>query len=108
MVIISSTSSFSSLSEFTFLNGTIFDNLDYLTSNIMLPLGGLFITIFAGWVMCENSSADELDPGAGLLYRIWLFLSRWVAPIAVVLVFLSATGVLNVARAWSHSGRPTA
>jgi NSS family neurotransmitter:Na+ symporter len=87
--------SFSSLSEFRFLNGTIFDNLDYLTSNIMLPLGGLFITIFAGWVMCENSSADELDPNAGLFYQSWLFLSRWVAPIAVVLVFLSAIGVIG-------------
>jgi NSS family neurotransmitter:Na+ symporter len=86
--------SFSDLSEFKFMQGTIFDNLDYLTSNIMLPLGGLFITIFAGWVMCENSSADELDPEAGVLYRAWLFLSRWVAPIAVVLVFLSATGAL--------------
>jgi NSS family neurotransmitter:Na+ symporter len=87
--------SFSDLSEFKFMQGTVFDNLDYLTSNIMLPLGGLFITIFAGWVMCENSSADELDAGVGVLYRAWLFLSRWVAPIAVVLVFLSATGVLK-------------
>jgi NSS family neurotransmitter:Na+ symporter len=87
--------SFSGLSEFRFLKGTIFDNLDYLASNILLPLGGLFITIFAGWVMCENSSADELDPKAGFLYRSWLFLSRWVAPIAVVLVFLNATGLLD-------------
>ena len=87
--------SFSNLSGFKFWNGTIFDNLDYLTSNIMLPLGGFFITIFAGWVMCENSSADELDPGAGLVYRIWRLLSRWVAPVAVVLVFLNATGALK-------------
>jgi NSS family neurotransmitter:Na+ symporter len=87
--------SFSNWSEFTFLNGTIFDNLDYLTSNIMLPLGGFFITIFVGWVMCENSSADELDPDAGFFYRIWLLLARWVAPIAVALVFLSATGALK-------------
>jgi NSS family neurotransmitter:Na+ symporter len=87
--------SFSDWSTFTFLKGTIFDNLDYLASNILLPLGGLFITIFTGWVMCENSSADELDPGAGLLYRVWLLLSRWVAPVAVVLVFLNATGALK-------------
>ena len=87
--------SFSNLSDFTFLKGTIFDNLDYLTSNIMLPLGGFLITIFAGWVMCQNSSADELDSEAGLLYRTWRLLSRWVAPVAVVLVFLSAIGVIG-------------
>ena len=57
--------SFSTLQELTFLKGTFFDNFDYLASNIMLPLGGLLITIFAGWVMCGNSSSDELDPAAG-------------------------------------------
>jgi NSS family neurotransmitter:Na+ symporter len=84
--------SFSGLADFKFLQGTLFDNLDYLTSNIMLPLGGLFLTIFAGWVMCQNSSADELG-GAGTTYRVWLFLARYVAPVAVVLVFLNAVGV---------------
>jgi NSS family neurotransmitter:Na+ symporter len=84
--------SFSGLADFKFLQGTFFDNFDYLTSNIMLPLGGLFITIFAGWVMCQNSSADELG-GAGTTYRVWLFLARYVAPVAVVLVFLNAVGV---------------
>jgi NSS family neurotransmitter:Na+ symporter len=82
--------SFGELSEFKFLAGTIFDNLDYLTSNIMLPLGGLCLTIFAGWVMCQNSSADELDPEVGTVYRVWRLLARFVAPVAVVLVFLHA------------------
>ena len=53
--------SFNELADFTFLRGTIFDNVDFLTSNMLLPLGGLFITVFAGWVMCANSSSDELD-----------------------------------------------
>ena len=42
--------SFNLLSDVTFLAGTIYDNVDYLTSNIMLPLGGLLIAVFAGWV----------------------------------------------------------
>ena len=85
--------SFNVLADFKFLRGTIFDNVDYLTSNIMLPLGGLFITIFAGWVMCRNSSADELG-GATASYKIWRFLSRYVAPIAILFVFLKAVGWL--------------
>lgn len=87
--------SFNLLSDFLFWNGTIFDNIDFLTSNIMLPVGGLLITVFAGWVMCQNSSADELDETAGTVYRLWRFLARYVAPVAVLLVFLNAIGLLT-------------
>jgi NSS family neurotransmitter:Na+ symporter len=87
--------SFNLLADFKFLQGTIFDNLDYLTSNIMLPLGGLAITIFCGWVMCRNTSADELNVGAGRIYALWHFSTRYLAPVAVVLVFLNAIGVLD-------------
>jgi len=87
--------SFSTLAEFKFWRGTLFDNLDYLTLNILLPLGGLGITVFASWVMCQNSSADELGHDAGLSYRIWRFLARYIAPVGVILVFLNAIGVLE-------------
>lgn len=85
--------SFNVLADMTFWKGTIFDNVDHLTSNIMLPLGGVFITVFAAWVMCRNSSADELG-GAGTMYSIWRFLARYVAPVAIVVVFLKAVGLL--------------
>ncbi len=77
--------SFNLLSDVTFLAGTIFDNIDYLTSNIMLPLAGLLITVFAGWVMCRNSTADELG-GSGLVYKVWRLLARYVAPVGILLV----------------------
>ena len=86
--------SFNVWSDFTYLRGTIYDNLDYLTSNVMLPLGGLAITVFAGWVMCRNSTSEELG-GAGDLYKIWRFLARYVAPAAILLVFLRAVGVIG-------------
>jgi NSS family neurotransmitter:Na+ symporter len=85
--------SFNVLADFTFYKGTIFGNVDHITSNIMLPLGGVFISIFAGWVMCRNSTATELG-GAGTLYRIWRFLVRYVAPLAILFVFLKAIGLL--------------
>lgn len=85
--------SFNVLSGFTFLFGTIFENIDYITSNVMLPLGGVFITVFAAWVMCGNSTAEELG-GAGTSYKIWRFLARFVAPIAITFVFLQAIGIL--------------
>ncbi|MDZ7643783.1 MAG: sodium-dependent transporter [Woeseiaceae bacterium] len=85
--------SFNVLSDVSFYRGTIFDNIDHLTSNIMLPLSGVLIAIFAAWVMCRNSSADELG-GAGRIYSIWRFLARFVAPVAILFVFLKAIGVL--------------
>jgi len=85
--------SFNVLADFTFYKGTIFGNVDHITSNIMLPLGGVFISIFAGWVMCRNSTAEELR-GAGGLYTVWRFLARYVAPLAILFVFLKAVGVL--------------
>jgi NSS family neurotransmitter:Na+ symporter len=81
--------SFNVLADVKFLAGTIFDNIDYLTSNIMLPLGGLLIVIFAGWIMCRNSTADELR-STGLLYKSWRLLARFVAPIGILLVLINA------------------
>ena len=69
--------------------GTIFNNVDYLTSNVLLPLGGLLITVFAGWVMCRNSTADELG-GAGSMYRLWRVLARFLAPIGILIVLVNA------------------
>jgi len=90
--------SFNVLSDFQFFKGTIFDNLDYLASNVLLPMGGLLIAIFAGWVMCRNSSAEELDLGTGLRYKIWRFLTRFIAPVGVALVLLNASGLLAAIR----------
>lgn len=86
--------SFNALSGFTFWRGTIYDNIEYITSNVMLPLGGLLITIFAAWVMCRNSSADELG-GTGKTYKMWRFLARYVTPVAILFIFLQAVGVLG-------------
>ena len=81
--------SYNVLKDFKFLAGTIYDNIDYLTSNIMLPLGGLLIAVFAGWVMCRNSTADELG-GAGFSYRAWRVLARFIAPVGILIIFVNA------------------
>jgi NSS family neurotransmitter:Na+ symporter len=86
--------SFNELADFTFLQGTLYQNIDYLTSNVMLPLGGLLITVFAAWIMCANSSSEELG-GAGNAYRLWRVLARYVAPLSIIIIFLQAVGVLG-------------
>jgi len=82
--------------DWIFFQGTIFDNLDYLTNNIMLPLGGFAIVVFAGWFMAGNSTADELDPAGGILFRCWRLSARYIAPVAILLVMLRAVGWLDI------------
>lgn len=85
--------SFGPWSDLTWKERTFFDWLDYLTNNVMLPVGGLAIVVFAGWFMAKNSTADELDPSAGPLYRLWRISARYIAPIAILLVLVNATGL---------------
>ena len=79
---------------FLFDNANFFDTLDFLTANIMLPMGGLFIALFAGWMMRESSSRNEFVTWP-FVYRGWHFLVRYVTPVAVLIVFLNAIGVIT-------------
>ena len=86
--------SFNILSGFTFWKGTLFDNFDYLASNILLPLSGLLFTIFASWIMKKENSIEELSDVSRRVYKLWRFGARYIAPIGVILVFLNAIGII--------------
>jgi len=81
-------------SEYTLLGKGVLDLFDFVTANILLPLGGILIAVFAGWVLPRRASVDELGMGEGLGYRLWRLLVRYVAPLAVAVVLLNALGVL--------------
>ncbi|BDY05042.1 sodium-dependent transporter [Ferrimonas sp. YFM] len=72
-----------------------FDLLDYITANIMLPLGGLIISVFSAWAVKEQISRKMLDTEPGL-YLLWQTCLRYIAPVAIILVFLNLIGVLNL------------
>ena len=86
--------SFNLLSDWTLLGLTFFGLLDYLTANIMLPLGGLLIALFAGWVMKTSVTQAELPLRSSVLYFIWLSLVRFITPIAIIIIFLDALNIL--------------
>jgi NSS family neurotransmitter:Na+ symporter len=88
--------SFNVLAGFKPLGLTIFGMFDFVTSDVLLPLGGLLIAVFAGWVMCKSSTVEELEVEPGLGYGLWRFLVRFVAPLGVLLVLLNATGLLHL------------
>jgi len=71
---------------------TIFDGLDYLTANILLPLGGLLISVFVGWFMKDELVKAEFNLPEKQ-YKLVMLLLRYVAPIAIIFVFINAIGL---------------
>lgn len=78
--------SFNAWSEKTWFGRNFFELVDFLTADIMLPLGGILVALFAGWILPRAASESELEMGR--TYRYWLILVRYVAPGAVALIFL--------------------
>lgn len=78
----------------TLFGMNFFELLDYLTANIMLPLGGVAIAVFASWLMSRSAAEEELELGNENIFNLWRFLVRYITPIAVIIVFLNAIGAL--------------
>jgi NSS family neurotransmitter:Na+ symporter len=73
---------------------SLFECFDLLSCNVLLPLGGLLCVLFVGWKMKPENFRDEFTNGGSLkfnekIFGVIRFLIRYVAPIAVILIFLS-------------------
>ena len=85
---IGSVLSFSVWADFHIVGGlTFFDFVDYVSGKILLPLGGLLIALFAGWVLTKDIVRDQLAFSAPWQWSAWTFTIRYVAPIGVLVVF---------------------
>ncbi|HPE48286.1 MAG TPA: sodium-dependent transporter [Hyphomonas sp.] len=60
------------------------DFMDFITGNVLLPLGGFLTAVFAGWVLSRDMMTSEL--GEGTIMNVWRFLVRWFVPAFVGLV----------------------
>ncbi|HPE35401.1 MAG TPA: sodium-dependent transporter [Bacteroidales bacterium] len=86
------------LKGFRIFKDTLFDDLDYLSANVMLPIGGLMIVIFVGWFMGSRNVKSEISNEGVLkvwLYPLLMFILKFLAPIAIALVSLSGLGLLS-------------
>ncbi|MBO4268186.1 MAG: sodium-dependent transporter [Bacteroidaceae bacterium] len=86
--------SFGPLDGFRLFGLSVFDFFDYITSNIMLPVGGLLLAVFAGWRLKRADYIDELTNGGTLklprrLALTIYYLVKFVAPLAISLIFLN-------------------
>ncbi|MGE7185828.1 sodium-dependent transporter [Peribacillus sp. NPDC006672] len=89
--------SFGVLSDVKIFNLPIFDLADYLTSNIALPVGALFISLFIGYQMKRIEVQKEFETGADSgrsLFKLWYFLIRYIVPIMIILVFLKSINLI--------------
>jgi NSS family neurotransmitter:Na+ symporter len=70
-----------------FAEATVFDLLDHLTSNMMLPIGGISLALFAGWTLPPQLLADEIGIGPRAA-RLLRFLLRYIVPTCVAVLAL--------------------
>lgn len=87
--------SFNLWSEVKWFGKTFFELVDFVTANLMLPIGGVLVALFAGWIMRREASETELQMGDGPAFNIWRVLVRYAAPIGVAIVFLDAFGLFQ-------------
>jgi len=86
--------SFNEWSEYKLFGKTFFDVLDFLTSSIMLPLGGLLIAIFVGWFMSTDMIRKEMRMKNDVIFTVWRFILRFISPVAITLIFINGLGLL--------------
>lgn len=91
---IGSVLSFNLWQDYKLFDKTYFDIMDYVTSNILLPFGGILIAIFTAWLMSRKAVVAELGLGEGFLFQAWLFAVRYVAPIGMMIIFLHAVDII--------------
>jgi neurotransmitter:Na+ symporter, NSS family len=79
------------LNEVMFFGKNLFDNINHISANILLPLGGLLIVTFVGWFMGSKKVMAELSNEGTLnlkLFGVFMFILKFVAPVAIILLLL--------------------
>ncbi|MBU1659411.1 sodium-dependent transporter [bacterium] len=71
-----------------------FDWVDYITAAIMLPLGGLIMAVFVGFVIDKSKVESFMKPQLGFAFEAWYFSLRYITPVAMFVVMLSLMGLL--------------
>jgi NSS family neurotransmitter:Na+ symporter len=92
------TLSFGPLNNALIFGRTIFDWFDYLSANILLPLGAIFIVLFVGWYLGKKNVRDELSNKGELRGRFvstFMIIVKFIAPIAITMAFIYGLGLLG-------------
>lgn len=91
-----STLSFGPLKDIEFFGLSIFDSFDFISSNILLPAGGILLCIFAGWRLDHAVLHTELSNEGKIklrFFRLYIFILKYLAPACIFLILLNVLGV---------------
>src|SRR5699024_4029060 len=87
----------STMENFKIFNLTVFDASDFLVSNIMLPAGCLFISLFIGYKMERTLVKEEFLLSSYLsvgTFKAWYTLIKTIVPVTIIVVFLTSIGII--------------
>lgn len=90
--------SFGALSGLTVCGLTVFSLMDYLSSNVCLPLGGMIVSVFMGRVVKRRYLYGEMCDHGRTRFRLLgllVFALRWICPVAILLIFLNSIGLIE-------------
>jgi NSS family neurotransmitter:Na+ symporter len=73
---------------------SFFDWVDYVTAAIMLPIGGLIMAVFVGYIIPESEVEKVVKPQLKWAYKPWYFSLRYITPLAMFVVMLSLMGII--------------
>ncbi|AXX90924.1 sodium-dependent transporter [Arcobacter suis] len=95
VVLLSNTTAFSE--SLTIGSKNLFDWFDFISAAILLPLGGMVMSIFIGFVLDKEVSRNAIVPYIGeAYYKVWLFIIRFIAPISIFFIMLNELGLINI------------
>lgn len=83
------------MSDVTFFGKNFFDLMDFISSSLLLPIGGLFISLFVGWVVWGKAQ-EEIAAHNGVVpdwIIVWGLIVKFVAPVAIAFILLKGLGI---------------
>jgi len=87
------------LNDYTFFGKNLFDFLDWVSSNLLMPVGGMAISIFIGWEIGKSKVKKELEKNGSKIssafLSVFIFIVKYIAPIAIAIVGLNGIGLIK-------------
>lgn len=91
--------SFGIWQDITIFGMGFFDLFDFLVAKLLMPIGGLLICIYLGWIVDNKDVYDELTNNGTIaqpLYPYFRFIIRYFAPICIAMIFITEIGLLKI------------
>jgi neurotransmitter:Na+ symporter, NSS family len=83
-------------SGFTIFGLGFFDAVDFLASNLLLPLGGLLTALYVGWALGKKKSLEIGDLSESVWGKLWIFSLKFIAPVLIIIVITFVTGIIKL------------